>query len=545
MEDFLLADRLIRPAEHRVQRADESIRVEPRTMALLVFLAERAGQVVSRQQIEDELWAGRVVGYEALTQTVAKLRRALGDDRQQPRFLLTIPKEGYKLIVAPGPAPAPLAAEPQAPRTLASPRRAVVLTLMLALSLAVLASWHYGAGTVPGDTPAPRPPTVAVLPFANHTPDPSTGYLTEGLTEDLITALTHFPEFSVVALNSALAFQGQPLDLARVRRELGARYVLTGSVRVGGEGLRVHAQLIDAEAGRHIWAEKYVHPQGDVLAIQDRIVDSISGRLLPHVQEAEKLRARRKPTENLDAYDLFQRARSEKHKLTAEGEARAAALLHEAIALDPGFAEAHVLLGWAQGLYRVFAGDGPSFDEALGHVHRGIELNPNLSLGYQALAQVLTFMGRHEEAVKAGLKGIELNSNDAENHIMFSRAASSAGLYKEAIASAERAVALNPLYPKWYPFILGRALYADDQLHRAAEVCTEGMARQAFLATGVTCLAVLARLDRHEQAAAMRESVRAMAPQLTIAHATASWGFSEPQMNRRFATDLRNGGLPD
>lgn len=543
MDDFQLADCLIRPAEHLVQRADGPIRVEPRTMALLVFLAERAGRVVSRQQIEDELWAGRVVGYEALTQTVAKLRRALGDDRQQPRFLLTIPKEGYKLIVAPGPPPAPQPALPPARRRRLATRRAVVLALMVAL--AVLAAWHYGGSAVPVRAQAPKPPTVAVLPFANHTPDPSTGYLVEGLTEDLITALTQFPEFSVITLNSASAFQGQPLDLARVRREFGARYVVTGSVSGGDEGVRINAQLIDTEAGRHIWAEKYVHPRGDVLAIQDRIVDSISGRLLPHVQEAEKRRARHKPTENLDAYDLFQRARSEKHKLTAEGEARAVALLQEAIALDPNFAEAHLLLGWAKGLYRVFTGDGPPFDEALGHVHRGIELNPNLSLGYQALAQVLTFMGRHEEAAKAGLKGIELNPNDAENHIMFSRAASSAGSYKEAIASAERAVALNPLYPKWYPFILGRALYADDQLERAAEVCADGMARQAFLATGVTCLAVLARLGRSEQAAAMRESVRAMAPQLTIAHATASWGFGEAGMNRRFAADLRRGGLPD
>lgn len=548
MEDFQLADCLIRPSEHLVERGGETTRVEPRTMALLVFLAERSGEVVTRQEIEEQLWSGRVVGYEALTQTVAKLRRALRDDRHEPRFVLTIPKEGYKLIVAPT-RPSAVSVVSAAAPTAAAPRRSrrriAAAAVAVLACLATLVAWLASDGAKPVAAPVARPPTMAILPFANLDHDASTDYLAEGLTEDLITAMTHFPEFAVIALNSALAFKGQALDLDRVRRELGARYVVVGSVRSKDEGLRIQAQLVDTEAGRHIWAEKYVHAKGDLFAIQDQIIDSISGRLLPHVQEAEKRRARRKPTENLDAYDLFQRARSEKHKLTAEGEARAIELLQEAIALDPSFAEAHLLLGWTKGLYRIFAGKGPSFEEALTHVHRGLELNPRLSLGYQALAQLLSFMKRHEEAAKAGLKGIELNPNDAENHIMFSRAASTAGWYKEAVASAERAVALNPLYPKWYSFIYSRALYADGQAQRAADVCRDGMARHAYVPTAVTCIGALERLGRHDEAVAITATLRTMAPTITLAHAVDAWGYRDETLNQRFEAELRAAGLTD
>lgn len=560
MDNFLLGDCLVRPAEHVIERKGESVRVEPRTMALLVYLASRAGEVVTRGDIEEQLWGGRVVGYEALTQTVAKLRRALGEDTQAPRYLLTVPKAGYQLIVEVSaaaredPAPAPSSvdrAKPgdDAPGTAAvrarPRRRALAGAAILAVAAMIGAAW-WPRGTEPArriETSAARGPSLAVLPFANHNEGNAADYMADGLTEDLITALTHFPELFVIALNSSFAYKGKPLDPAQVRRDLGVRYVVVGSVQSGGGAIRVQAQLVDTEAGTHIWAEKYDQPRGDLFAIQDQLVDAISSRILPHVQEAEKRRARHKPTESLDAYDLFQRARSEKHKLTAESEARAVALLRQAIALDPNFAEAHMLLGWVSALQRLFGGSGPSYEESLASVQRGLELNPGLSIGYQALAQVLTFMNHHEEAAKAGLKAIEINPNDAENHIMFSRAASTAGWYKQAVASAERAVALNPLYPKWYPYMYSRALYADSQYERAAEVCIDGMARQAFVGTAIACVAALEQLGRHDEAVAMTVTARTMAPQLTLQQAMSSWGFREERLNRQFEQALRAGGL--
>ncbi|MBD5803636.1 Transcriptional activator CadC [Azoarcus sp. Aa7] len=547
MEAFRVADCRVRPSEHVIERDGVPLQVEPRTMALLLLLVERAGEVVSRQEIEETVWAGRVVGYDALTQTIAKLRRALGDDSHRPRYVVTVPKGGYQLVAPVMPDDDALPqAEPPVP--IPQPSRArwpvgLAVVVLTALVGAVVGWWGlHPAATAPTD-PARGRPSIAVLPFVNHSEGGARPHLAEGLTEDLNLSLTRVPELFVIANNSALAFQDRPLDIAAVRRQLGVRYAVVGSVQSAGSAIRVQAQLIDAESGNQLWAQRYDQPQGDLFAIQDQISDAIATRVLPQVQEAEKRRARHKPTENLDAYDLFQRARSEKHKLNAEGEAKATELLRQAIVLDPNFAEAHVLLGWTSGLLRVFTGGGPSFEESLARIHRGLELNSNLSIGYQALAQVLTFMKRHEEAAKAGLKAIEINPNDAENHIMFSRAASTAGWYRQAVESAQKAIELNPLYPKWYPFIYSRALYADGQDARAVDVCIDGMARQAFIGTAAMCIAALERVGRHDEAVRMVQTLRTMAPQMGLELVLESYGFKDDKLHQRFGRELGAAGL--
>ncbi|NMG28539.1 winged helix-turn-helix domain-containing protein [Aromatoleum evansii] len=559
MDSFFLHDCRIRPSERIIERNGEAQRIEPRAMDLLLLLVARVGEVVTRQEIEDRLWEGRVVGYDALTQTVAKLRRALGDDAHEPSFLLTIPKGGYKLAVAPetrdageqrlAVAEAPSLAAPMVPAN-AAPRGPNRLWRLMGGALLVLVAIA-GIGWMSQEAPpAARPatalerrPALAVLPFLDRSNDDDYAYVADGLTEDLITTLTHISELNVLALTSTTGYKSQPFDAAAVRRALGARYVVTGAVQADQASLRVHVQLIDAESESNLWAEKYDRPRAEWFALRDELADAISSRVLPNVQEAEKRRARRKPTENLDAYDLFQRARSEKHKLTVDSEREAVTLLRRAIELDPNFAEAHALLGWVGALERLFGGTGASYEESLAQVQRSLELHPQLSIGYQALTQVLTFMKRFEEATQAGLRAIEINPNDAENHIFYSRAASTAGYYEPAVAAAERAVALNPMYPKWYPYIFARALYADGQIARAVEICADGMARQPFVATTVTCIAVFERASRHDEAAAHARTLNAAPIPITVAHAQDSWGFREAALNERFADDLTAAGL--
>lgn len=558
MDSFLLGDCRVRPSEHIIERNGEALRIEPRSMDLLVMLAEHAGEVVTRQAIEERLWEGRVVGYEALTQTVAKLRRALGDDAHEPRFLLTVPKGGYQLVVAPmqcetegagarrpeSETPAPTTTEARDVRVRFGARR-----LLVGLAMLLVAGLGGALWMAREDGPAARQealehrPALAVLPFVNRGSDDAYAYLADGLTEDLITALTHISELNVLALTSTTAYKGQAIPVSAVRGSLGARYVVRGTVEADPASLRVHVQLVDAESDSNLWAEKYHRPRTEWFALRDELAEAISSRVLPNVQEAEKRRARRKPTENLDAYDLFQQARSEKHKLTVESERRAVVLLRRAIELDPNFPEAYALLGWVSALERLFGGTGEPYEASLAKVQRSLELHPQLSIGYQALTQVLTFMKRHDEAAQAGLHAIEINPNDAENHIFYSRAASTAGYYKPAVAAAEKAIALNPMYPKWYPYMYARALYADGQVARAAEVCADGMARQPFLATTVTCVAVFERAGRHTEATTHAETLNAATPPMTVAHALDSWGFREPALNDRLANDLSAAGL--
>ena len=552
--------------------------LRPKAFEVLCHLVAERGRVVSKEALLEAVWPGVIVTEDSLTQCIHQVRQALGEDA--PGLLRTLPKRGYLLEEAEN------STDPFSARANATgARRAAArwaVSLVPALLLAIALAWWFASqpqrsdhDTAPAQsasapaTPvqsAPaqdvaQHPTLAVMPFSNlnaedangllaYTGDGQTGRqmsdrLADGLTEDLIIELTRVPELSVIALNSTLNYKGKPLDVTRVRDELGVRYLVRGSIQTDGDRLRVYAQLVDAASGVNLWANKYDQPRAGFFTLQDQLVNGIVGRVIPHVQETEKRLARVKPTGSLDAYDLFQRARSEKHTLTAEGLATAAALLTKALLLDPGFADAYALLGYVNAIRKVLYAAGPPYDDSLANVQRALALNPNLSVGYQALSQVLSFMGRYEEAVEAGDKGIALSPNDAENHIIFARAASTVGRYQDAVRSAELAVELNPFYPKWYPFVLSRSLYANGQFGQAAEVCLDGMARHPYIPTAVHCIASLARLGRTDEARAMTAQLLDLAPTMTLDRASRSWGFREARVDSLLQTDLRAGGLPE
>jgi adenylate cyclase len=394
--------------------------------------------------------------------------------------------------------------------------------------------------------PLPDKPSIAVLPFDNFNKDGTDEFIADGLTEDLITALARQPDLFVIARNSTFRYKGHSVQMQEIQRDLGARYMVEGSVRSSGETLRVNAQLIDVENGAHLWAEKYDRPRDDLFLVQDELVDSISALVLPSVRTAEKRKALRKPTDELTAYELFVRARTEKHKLTTEALTKSINWLNRALELDANFAEAHALLALSIALLRLFTGSSPeTYEQSLARVRKALEIDANQSLGYQAMSQILVFTGRYDESAEAGFRGIQINPNDAENHIVFSRAASTVGRYREAVDSAELAVKLNPFYPKYYPFIYGRALYADDQVDRAAEVLMEGMMRQPYLITGLHGVAALAHLGRIEDARNLTDEVLKMSPKLTLAVAIRNWGFNEAWLNDQFEADLRAGGVPE
>jgi TolB-like protein len=552
--------------------------LRPKAFEVLCHLVAERGRVVSKEALFEAVWPGVIVTEDSLTQCIHQIRQALGADA--PGLLRTLPKRGYLLEDVDGPMDPPSSAG-----VADGPRQATVkwaVGLVSGLALVVAAAWWFsgpqqgsGQGTAVGQSASVQPaapetasmqvvdqhPTLAVLPFTNlnaedangllaYTGDGRTGVqmsdrLADALTEDLITELTRVPELAVIALDSTLNYKGKPLDVIRVRDELGVRYLVRGSIQSDGDRLRVYAQLVDATSGVNLWADKYDQPRAGFFTLQDQLVNAIVGRVLPHVQETEKRWARVKPTGSLDAYDLFQRARSEKHTLTAQGLDNAAALLTKALLLDPGFADAYALLGYVNAIRKVLYAAGPPYDDSLANVQRALALNPNLSLGYQALSQVLSFMGRYEEAVDAGLKGIAISPNDAENHIIFARAASTVGRYQDAVRSAELAVELNPFYPKWYPFILSRSLYANGQFGQAAEVCLDGMARHPYIPTAVHCIASLARLGRTGEAREMTTRLLEMAPSMNIERASRSWGFREARVDSLLEADLRAGGVPE
>ena len=200
--------------------------------------------------------------------------------------------------------------------------------------------------------PLPDKPSIAVLPFANLSGDPEQEYFVDGMVEEIITALSRIRWLFVIARNSTFTYKGQAVDVKRVGRELGVRYVLEGSVRKGGSQVRITGQLIDTATGAHIWADRFDGALDDIFELQDQVASSVVGAIEPKLRQSEMERAARKPTESLDAYDLYLRAVAQTHKFTEESLREAVALAKNARAIDPSYAPAAALIAWCRMLQR-------------------------------------------------------------------------------------------------------------------------------------------------------------------------------------------------
>ena len=293
------------------------------------------------------------------------------------------------------------------------------------------------AATPPAQAPLPLPdkPSIAVLPFQNISGDPEQEVFADGMVEDITTALSKLRWFFVIARNSTFTYKGRAVDVKQVGRELGVRYVLEGSVRKGGNRLRITAQLVEAETGNHVWAERYDRDLADIFAVQDEITERVVAAIEPELYAAENVRSQRKPPESLDAWECVIRAlslRSARGRREANIEAEA--LCRRAIAIAPGYGQAHSLLAWALLRRTIWSGDLRTvmpeitaeaqtalalddrdpwahlvqglllnrlrrFDDAVRALRRALELNPNFALAHALLALVLAFQGAYHEAI--------------------------------------------------------------------------------------------------------------------------------------------------
>jgi TolB-like protein/class 3 adenylate cyclase/Flp pilus assembly protein TadD len=358
---------------------------------------------------------------------------------------------------------------------------------------------------VSGETLAlPDKPSVAVLPFVNMSGDPEQEYFADGITEDIITALSHHRWFFVIARNSTFVYKGRAVDVKQVARELGVRYVLEGSVRRVGQRVRITGQLIEAEAGNHLWAERFDRDMADIFAIQDEITQSVVGAIEPEMLLMEGKRAFRKSVGNLDAFDCCMRAMWHFSQTTPQDQDQAVAFLRQAISLDPNFAQAHMALGrtlnsriwhgWSSDLASdvreayAAAARSVSIDDrdpychyafswasllrnmhtqALGAAQHSLDLNPNFALGFLALGLVRVYIGHFREALDSLLRSLRLNPNDPQAEAFLSFVALAhyhQENYEEAVHYGQLAVRARR------PFIALRALLASlGQLGRVDE----------------------------------------------------------------------------
>jgi TolB-like protein len=282
-----------------LHRGADVVSVAPQVFDLLDYLIRNRERVVSKDDLINAIWNGRIVTDAALTTRLNAARTAIGDSGEEQRLIKTLPRKGFRFVgtvrEAQGPAAAAVADSPAEP---AKP----ALTL-------------------------PNKPSIAVLPFANLSSDPEQEYFADGVVEDITMALSLFRWLFVIARNSSFTYKGRAVDVKQIGRELGVRYVLEGSVRKAGNRIRISGQLIDAETGAHLWAGRFDGALEDMFDLQDHVTSSVVGAIAPKLQREEIKRARRKPTENLDAYDYYLRGLASARRWTKDANAEALQLL--------------------------------------------------------------------------------------------------------------------------------------------------------------------------------------------------------------------------
>jgi adenylate cyclase len=392
------------------------------------------------------------------------------------------------------------------------------------------------------ELPLPDKPSIVVLPFANMSADAEQAYFVDGLTEDLITDLSKVPELFVIARNSSFAYKGRSIDTRQIARELGVKYVLEGSARRVADRVRINAQLIDAAAGGHIWADRFDRDLADIFAAVDevigKIVEALVGKLV-----AATLKERYRPS-SLEAYDLCLRGRAE---IAHSPEAGVAAipLFERAIALDPNYAEAYRLLAVVQTIGWAYL-DRPmdSFrQQSMASAERAVELDPNDPGTHWVLAYVLLYERRWDEAAREFDISLRLNPNDADAFATLADLKSFEGRGMEAIACAQTAFRLNPRPPSHYFWILGLAQFTAGQYEAAVKT----LRNEATYRTESRNLlaAALVQLDRQEEACEEAKLYLMANPNFKITHWVETQPYRDIAMRDRIAEGMRKAGLPE
>ena len=379
--------------------------------------------------------------------------------------------------------------------------RNVVLTIaaILILGGGALAIWNYylrplptevevaskksSAPESPDEMPPPvsDEPSIAVLPFANISGDPKEDYLSDGITEQIITALSKIPQMLVIARNSVFTYKGKPVMVQQVGKELGVRYVLEGSVQKEGDRLRITAQLIDAKTGNHLWAERYDRDLKDLFDLQDDITKNVITALQVKLTQGDTARVYGIGTNNLEACLKVMKGLSHVRRYNRDDNGIARRLLEEAIALDSNYANAYVILAWTyhnEAFFGLSKTPAKSFEKAIELAKKAISLDEQNALAYTVFANVYANTGQFEKAVAAQKKALSLDPANSIINALCGLNLYNLGRFKEAIGFIKKAIRIDPKSPSWYLQVLGRSYFMMGQNEAYITICKKWINRR-------------------------------------------------------------------
>ncbi|MFB9268670.1 adenylate/guanylate cyclase domain-containing protein [Bradyrhizobium erythrophlei] len=398
------------------------------------------------------------------------------------------------------------------------------------------------AGVLGGELALPDKPSIAVLPFSNMSGDPEQEYFADGITEDIITALSHHRWFFVIARNSTFVYKGRAVDAKQVARELGVRYILEGSVRRAGQRVRVTGQLIEAETGNHLWAQRFDRDMADIFAIQDEITESVVGAIEPEMLLIEGKRASRKSAGNLDAFDCCMRAMWHFSQLAPEHHEQAAALLQESIKLDPNFAQAHMMLARVligHTMYGWSSDPGREYLEAYAAAARSVALDDRDPYTHYAFCWTSLLRLMHAQALAEAQRSIDLNPNFALGFFALGLVRVHIGHFREALDPLLRCLRLNPNDPQAGSFMSYVALahYHQENYEEAVHYCELGSRARHLHLSLRTLLASLGQLGRAEEAQALLNEFNALQPN----DAQRLFEITTPYIDLKYREHLADG----
>jgi len=493
------------PESRDLEREGARIRLQEQPARVLQELIAHAGSVVTREQLIAVLWPKGVVDFDtSLNTIIRKLRSALGDTSDTPRYIETLPRRGYRFI---GASPA----EPTA----------------------------HAAATLP------EKPSIVVLPFVNLSGDPAQEYFSDGITEDLITELSRWRLLAVRSRSASFRYRGSSVDIEQIARELDVRFIVEGSVRRMGERIRISVQLVDAETGSHIWLEKFDRALEEIFAVQDRVVQTIVSTLVGRVEVSAAERAGRKPPTSLAAYECVLKGNALSWD-DPVGAAEATRLFEKAIELDPSYALAHALLAAMQcRRWHYQPGKMDSvLEQAYALARRAVELDDRESTCHAILGHVCLLQRHYDLAVQYLRRAVEINPNNQWNAADLGSCLIYTGDSEEALTWFAKARELDPYFN--VPWYWQEAGLACINLGRYADALLQlGHASDRLYRNAVLTAACYARLGDMARAGASVATCLSLRPDFSIAQFMSREPFKNPADAEQFASSLRLAGLPD
>ena len=501
-----------------LRRGSELVSLEPQVFDLLVLLIDNRGRVVSKDDIMASVWEGRIVSESTLGSRINAARKAIGDSGARQELIRTIARKGFRFVGA---------LDEPAPDSMPE---------------------HASGDHARPAFPLPDRPSIAVLPFINMSGDSEQDYFSDGISEDIITALSKLRWFFVIARNSSFIYKNRSVHLKQIAGELGVGYVVEGSVRRIGGRVRITAQLNDVATGSHLWAERYDRSVADVFAVQDEITEAIVAAIEPQLYAAENFRARRKTPDSLDAWDLVMRALSHYWRVTRQDNVVAQALLEKAIAIDPDYGQASGVLatsymfsahmGWADMTTAV-----PQAEHA---ALAAIKSDSEDPWAHLALGQVYLMARRFDDSLAEYELALRLNPNFALAQAYYGLSLSYSMRWQEANEAAGRAIRLSPRDPfvAVYDGIAAYAQFVGRNYAEAIDLARQAIRQRADFVGGhrVLTAAAAAAGDIRAAERALQDLRRAQ-PNISLAWIAAHLPIRLDAEREHYLAAFRKAGL--